>query len=421
MVPSVSPSHVPLLPASQVPAVWEMLMPTLSPSQVPAVSPVQVPVVLPVQVPVVSPSHVPAVSPSQVPALSPSLVFALLPEQVPLVSPSQVSGLTKFQVPVVSPWQVPVVSPLMVPSVSPSHVPLLPASQVPAVWEMLMPTLSPSQVPAVSPVQVPVVLPVQVPVVSPSHVPAVSPSQVPALSPSQVPALSPVQAPLLTPLRHQLFLCPQRTRWFDFEAGFDDRLGSGDAVVAGSNAMRSTSTAYRGSYSVWRDGIDDQVAFMSPVDLTDASLKMTIGAWIRPDAVPSIRTTIFRGGIATSAPFEVFLSSTGYVCVTADVLVGDSCGSILSVPNSVWTHVMWRFDAVGGTSEVYVNGSAVTSSNFGSVPLTTAASTISLGRASVRNAAQTYFAGSFDNVMVWEGGESSSECMDLAFAQASNS
>jgi hypothetical protein len=142
------------------------------------------------------------------------------------------------------------------------------------------------------------------------------------------------------------------------------------------------------------DGTNDQVT-VAPTTALNLSSGMTLEAWVKPTALGSWRSVIFKENTGSLA-YALFASTTAQV-PTGTVFSNAeySAPAAGGLPLATWTHISMTWD--GTTLKTYVDGAEV-ASQAAPAPLITSTGQLRIGGENVRNG---WFNGSIDEVRIY--------------------
>ena len=157
--------------------------------------------------------------------------------------------------------------------------------------------------------------------------------------------------------------------------------------------------------SVALDGADDYAETADPV--VDTSKSFTISAWARP--TNAARTGVVAAVAGTnSSAFGLYYDASVkrwlFARTSADVNnpTRYQAASKEAPVNGAWTHLIGTYDASTGALELFVNGRLQQTSTSPTTPAWHAAGPLTVGRAKYAGAFTGNFAGSLDQVNLWQ-------------------
>ncbi|HET8754993.1 MAG TPA: LamG-like jellyroll fold domain-containing protein [Solirubrobacteraceae bacterium] len=192
-------------------------------------------------------------------------------------------------------------------------------------------------------------------------------------------------------------------------AAYDFNVGSGTALAdvtgnghTGTLIGPSWSTAGRTGAALSFDGVNDSVRIDDAGDL-DLTTGMTLEAWVRPTALGSWRTVLFKEQ-PTHMTYALY-ASTDNGRPTGQAHVGGerNARAAAALPVNTWTHLATTYDGAG--LRLYVNGTQVAATAL------TGAMAISTGPLKIGGNGlwSEWFAGLIDDVRVYDRALSASE------------
>jgi alpha-tubulin suppressor-like RCC1 family protein len=192
---------------------------------------------------------------------------------------------------------------------------------------------------------------------------------------------------------------------------FDEGTGTTAADASGNNHPGTlvNGTAWTGlgqfSKAVVFDGVDDGVSVADSDDF-DATIGVTMAAWIAPASFGAPQAVIYRGGSAHPG-YTLSLEADGRVTA---VIYPDGVATVVTstqpVSLTLWSHVAATYDQ--SALRLYVNGVEV-SSVAASGLLTTTDGPVWLGRADVADS----FNGKLDETRIYDRALSAAEVLVL--------
>ena len=151
-------------------------------------------------------------------------------------------------------------------------------------------------------------------------------------------------------------------------------------------------------------GVHPSYAVVSPASALNPRTALTMECWIDPANAASPTDQVLLSKTQSSDGYQLFLRS-GNVCLALNGLV--VCRSVGVVPSGGWTHIAATFDSATGIAAVYLNGALDTSTTGNKHGITTSTDSLFIGRAGYSIAA--LFAGSLDDIRVWDHALTSAE------------
>ncbi|WBQ02236.1 LamG domain-containing protein [Kribbella sp. CA-293567] len=211
------------------------------------------------------------------------------------------------------------------------------------------------------------------------------------------------------------------TAYFRFNAGprpkpigswsFDD--GSGTTAADAATPAHPLTVTNGGAFdgkgrvngSLALDGADDYAQAADPV--VDTSKSLTVSAWVRPTnatkngvvaAVPGTNSSAF--GLYYDAPAKrwVFARTSADVRNPARYRASSKEAPV----NGAWIHLIGTYDATTGALQLFVNGRLQQTATSPSTPAWQATGPLTVGRGKYAAAFTGNFAGSLDQVNVWQ-------------------
>ena len=168
-----------------------------------------------------------------------------------------------------------------------------------------------------------------------------------------------------------------------------DSSGTGNAGTI-SGATRTAAGKYGSALSF--DGVNDWATVADAASLDVG--RVTVEAWVRPTAVNSWRTVVFKerpGGLV----YGLYASQGGGMALGQVDIGGERNALGSALPLNAWTHLAVTYD--GSVLRLYVNGAASgTAVVAGTIPASTGA--LRIGGNSVWS---EWFAGQIDDVRVY--------------------
>lgn len=189
--------------------------------------------------------------------------------------------------------------------------------------------------------------------------------------------------------------------------------GSGTTATDGATPAHPLTVTDGGAFdgkgrvngSLALDGTDDYAQAADPV--VDTSKSFTVSAWARPTnatktgvvaAVTGTNSSAFGLYYDASAKRWVFARSGADV--KSPTLYRAS--SKEAPVNGAWTHLIGSFDATTGALELFVNGRLQQSATSPTIAAWHATGPLAIGRAKYAGSYTGYFAGSLDQVNIWQ-------------------
>jgi hypothetical protein len=192
-------------------------------------------------------------------------------------------------------------------------------------------------------------------------------------------------------------------------AAYNFNAGSGTTLAdvtgkghTGTLNGPSWSTAGRTGAALSFDGTNDAVAIADANDL-DLRTGMTLEAWVRPSALGSWRTVLFKEQ-ASHMTYALY-ASTRDARPTGQAYIGGerNAQATAGLPVNTWTHLATTYD--GATLRLYVNGTQATATAL------TGAMAVSNGPLKIGGNGiwSEWFAGLIDDVRVYDRALSAAE------------
>lgn len=174
-----------------------------------------------------------------------------------------------------------------------------------------------------------------------------------------------------------------------------------------------TADSHNGNGALWTDGLngyasttDPSSGTAQPVLRTEQSF--TVSAWVSLDSLPTHNVTAMSQPGAVDSAFLLqyqWANATTprwmFLMAGADVMDPVSYPAYLDGATTGWTHLVGVFDAVAGTSKLYVNG-ALAATRTG-VSSFAANGSLTLGSALWNAHASDRWPGQIDQVQLWQG------------------
>jgi hypothetical protein len=193
--------------------------------------------------------------------------------------------------------------------------------------------------------------------------------------------------------------------------GFDDGSGTTAADAAALahplTLVNGTSLDAKGRIlgSVALDGTDDYAETADPV--IDTSKSFTISAWARPTSASKTGVVAAVSGTNSSAfglYYDASVKRWLFARTSADVNnpTRYQAASKEAPVNGAWTHLIGTYDAATGALQLFVNGRLQQSATSPTTPAWHAAGPLTVGRAKFAGAPTGYFAGSLDQINLWQ-------------------
>ncbi|NEA32819.1 LamG domain-containing protein [Streptomyces sp. SID13031] len=193
--------------------------------------------------------------------------------------------------------------------------------------------------------------------------------------------------------------------------GFDDGSGTtaADAAVPAHplTLVNGASLDGKGRIigSVALDGTNDYAEAAEPV--VDTSKSFTISAWARPTKASQTGVVAAVSGTNSSA-FGLYYDASAkrwlFARTSADVNnpTRYQAASKEAPVNGAWTHLIGTYDASTGALQLYVNGRSQQTATSPTTPAWQASGPLTVGRAKYAGVFTGQFAGSLDQINLWQ-------------------
>jgi hypothetical protein len=193
--------------------------------------------------------------------------------------------------------------------------------------------------------------------------------------------------------------------------GFDDGSGAtaADTAVPAhpltlmNGAALDTKGRIAGSVAL--DGVDDYAESADPV--IDTSKSFTISAWARPTAANKTGVVAAVSGTNSSA-FGLYYDASAkrwvFARTSADVAnpARYQATSKEAPVNGTWTHLVGTYDAATGSLQLFVNGRLQQTTTSPTAAAWHASGPLTVGRAKYAGVFTGNFAGSLDQIDLWQ-------------------
>lgn len=192
--------------------------------------------------------------------------------------------------------------------------------------------------------------------------------------------------------------------------GFDDGSGSTAADGPGlthpltlTGASFEASGRLHGALAV--DGADDYASATGPV--VDTAQSFSIATWVRPANLSKLGVVAAVNGVNTaSVGLGYDPSSKRWVLARTSADVRRPALHTVSSKElpvlGAWSHLLATYDAPSGVAKLFVNGRLQQELTIPAAQAWQATGPLTVGRALVNGAPAGYFAGSIDNLQVWQ-------------------
>jgi hypothetical protein len=153
------------------------------------------------------------------------------------------------------------------------------------------------------------------------------------------------------------------------------------------------------------DGVDDFAQASESV--VDTSKSFSISAWARPTSSTKNGVVAAVTGTNSSA-FGLYYDAASkrwvFARTSADVTNPTlyRASSKEAPINTAWTHLIGTYDATTGNLELFVNGQLQQTATSPTTPAWNAAGPLTVGRGKFAGAFTGYFAGSLDQIAIWQ-------------------